>query len=145
MAWVIGLLAALLAGDAVPAHADNSGVRIVTQSGRWTGLLPVDDLQSSGDTMFLISGELENVGSTAIEWVKLGYELLGGSEQDPVVLASEYGYNRRAETLRGEHVSAPAPAVTPLRPGDRDLFRMVFFRSDVPPFQRWRVRILEVH
>jgi hypothetical protein len=34
--------------------------------------------------------------------------------------------------------------VRSLGPGEKDLFRMVFFRSDVPRFERWRVRIMEV-
>ena len=127
--------------------ADHPGARIVSQSARWTGLLTMDDLQDESETMFLISGEIENGGPTPIAWVKLGYELLG---DDDAVLASEYGYNFRAEALRGAAVEAGevAPADVPIRalaPGEKDMFRMVFFRSDVPRFERWRVRILEVH
>ena len=107
----------------------------------------MDELQDGSETMFLISGEIENGGPTPIAWVKLGYELLG---EDDAVLASEYGYNFRAEALRGAAVEAGevASADVPIRalaPGEKDMFRMVFFRSDVPRFERWRVRILEVH
>jgi hypothetical protein len=126
---------------------DHPGARIVSQSARWTGLLTMDDLQDESETMFLISGEIENGGPTPIAWVKLGYELLG---DDDAVLASEYGYNFRAEALRGAAVEAGEVAsaevpIRPLAPGEKDMFRMVFFRSDVPRFERWRVRILEVH
>jgi hypothetical protein len=128
--------------------ADRSGARIISQAARWTGLPTMDELADDSPTMFLISGEIENVGPTPIAWVKLGYELLGAGDDD-VVLASEYGYNFRAEALRGAvvdtggatHVDTP---IQPLAPGERDLFRMVFFRADVPRFERWRVRILEV-
>ena len=148
------LIAAVVLGFAVgtpPASttppADHPGARIVSQSARWTGLLTMDDLQDESETMFLISGEIENGGPTPIAWVKLGYELLGDGD---AVLASEYGYNFRAEALRGAAVEAGevAPADVPIRalaPGEKDMFRMVFFRSDVPRFERWRVRILEVH
>jgi hypothetical protein len=77
------------------------------------------------------------------------YELLPSDSQGDVVLASEYGYNFRAEALRSPAVEAGQVAmasvpIQPLAPGEKDLFRMVFFRSDVPRFERWRVRILEV-
>jgi len=132
-----------------PPTASDGGVRIVAQSARWTGLVAMDDLTDGANTMFLISGEIENGGATPVSWVKLGYELLADGSDDDAVLASEYGYNFRAEALRSAVVEAGevAPTAVPLRPlapGERDLFRMVFFRSDVPRFERWRVRILEV-
>jgi hypothetical protein len=129
------------------ATADHASARIVSQSARWTGLPTMDELQDDTQTMFLISGEVENDGTTPIAWVKLGYELLGDGD---VVLASEHGYNFRAEALHDAAVEtgrvAPGDVpIRPLAPGEKDMFRMVFFRSDVPRFQRWRVRILEVH
>lgn len=133
-----------------PAAASNAaGIRIVSQGARWTSLLAGDELKVSGDTMFLISGEIENTGAAPVSWVKLAYELLADTTGGEVVLASEYGYNVRAEALRSPPVEAGAtpPTAVPVRslaPGERDLFRMVFFRADVPRFDRWRVRILEV-
>lgn len=134
----MALLTAALVGDATPT---TRGVRIVEQSARWTGLTPADDLQGVGETMFVISGEVENSGPEPVAWVKLGYDLLDGSGADAAVCASEYGYNHRAEALRG---ATPQPTVQPLGPGERDLFRMTFFRSDVPHCDAWRVHILEV-
>lgn len=134
-----------------PAAASTaSGVHIASQAGRWTSLLGVDDLADNSDTMFLISGEIENTSAAPVGWVKLAYELLADTSDGEVVLASEYGYNFRAEALRSPAVGAgatPATAVPvrSLAPGEKDLFRMVFFRADVPRFDRWRVRILEVH
>jgi len=149
------VIAALIVAAATPSPApptppiELGGVRIASQSARWTALLAVDELSDGNETMFLISGEIENVGPTPISWVKLSYELLPSESQGDAVLASEYGYNFRAEALRSPAVEAGQVAmesvpIQPLAPGEKDLFRMVFFRSDVPRFERWRVRILEV-
>src|SRR5262245_27559643 len=148
------MLAAAVAAADTPSPsatppAQTAEVRIVTQSARWTGLLAPDDFKDESETMFLISGELENIGPASISSVKLAYELLGDSSDGEVLLASEYGYNFRAEALRSPAVEAGEVSrtmvpVQPLAPGEKDLFRMVFFRSDVPRFDRWRVRILEV-
>lgn len=153
------LLAAALAAPAdtptasVPTpdsfSSGTAEVRIVNQAARWTGLLAMDELKDDSATMFLISGEIENVGPGSVVYVKLGYELLADRGDGEVVLATEYGYNFRAEALRSAAVEAGevSPTMVPVRPlgpGEKDLFRMVFFRSDVPKFDRWRVRILEV-
>jgi hypothetical protein len=151
---ITAVLAAALAASETPTPAttgssERAEVRVVHQAARWTGLLQMDELKDDSDTMFLISGELENVGPGSVSYVKLGYELLGDGSEGEVVLASEYGYNFRAEALRSAAVEAGevAPTMVPVRPlapGEKDLFRMVFFRTDVPRFERWRVRILEV-
>ena len=148
------MLAAVVAAatplaQASPAAAAHDGIRIVHQSARWTSLLAGDELKDSGDTMFVISGEVENTGSAPVRWVKLVYELLNDTADGEVVLASEHGYNLRAEALRNPAVESgatPAAAVPVRRlaPGETDLFRMVFFRADVPHFDRWRVRVVEV-
>lgn len=109
----------------------------------------MNELKDDSDSMFLISGELENDTPAPVTAVKIGYELLGDTGDGEVLLASEYGYNFRAEALRSPAVEAgdvlpTMVPVQPLAPGEKDLFRMVFFRSDVPRFDRWRVRILEV-
>jgi hypothetical protein len=133
-------------GASAPAPRQLGAVRILSQSARWASLLASDELKSTADTMFVISGELTNRGATAVRWVKIRYQLLADTPDGEVVVASEYGYNFRAEVLRGlPENSADAPrSVRPIRPGGRDRFRMVFFRSDVAHFDRWRVSILEV-
>ncbi len=137
------------AGPSAAPVAGAVGARVVNQSARWTGLLAGDELKDEAETMFVISGEVENTGPEPITWVKHEYELLADSSDGEVVLASEYGYNFRAEALRSAAVEAGdiAPTAVPIQalaPGEKDLFRMVFFRADVPRFDRWRVRILEV-
>jgi hypothetical protein len=146
---IAGVAAAQTPSPPTPPGAHSGGVRVVSQSARWTGLLPMNELKDDTDSMFLISGELENDTKAPVTSVKIGYELLSDTSNGEVLLASEYGYNFRAEALRSPAVEAGdiAPTmvpVQPLAPGEKDMFRMVFFRSDVPRFDRWRVRILEV-
>ena len=134
-------ITALVAATPV-ATADSSGVRVVRQQARWDGLAPVDDLTSERAELFVISGEVRNDGPLPLAEVRLAYELLA----DGVVVASEHGYNRRAEALRDPEVESGAVsraslAIPPLPPGDTDLFRMVFLRGAVPRFDDWRVRI----
>lgn len=135
-------LAALLLAAAPPPTPAAAAVRIAAQDARWTSLAPVDELGGGRDGLFLISGQVRNDGPAPVGAVRLVYELLAGD----VVVAREHGYNRRAESLRDPAVeSGAAPrarlAVPPLRPGESDLFRMVFLRGDVPRFDRWRVRV----
>ena len=155
MSYRAAVLAALVVAAATPhpgllsGSAAAGGVRIVSQSARWASLLAVDELKDGSETMFVISGEIENTGLRPVRWVKLEYELVADTADGEAVLASEHGYNRRAEALRDPAVEADtriaaALPVRPLAAGERDLFRMVFFRADVPHFDRWRVRILEV-
>jgi hypothetical protein len=147
-------LASAVAAAATPTPsttppAGAAEVRVVSQAARWTGLLPMDGLADDSESMFLISGEVENRGPAPVTSIKLGYELLADTGDGEVVLASEYGYNFRAEGLRSPAVESGEipPTMVPVRPlaaGEKDLFRMVFFRADVPRFDRWRVHILEV-
>jgi hypothetical protein len=122
-------------------------VRIVSQSARWAGLLGPDELSDERVSVFVISGEVENVGPAPIAFIKLAFELIRDGAEGESIVANEYGYNLRAEALRDPALEAgdpraTPPSIRPLAPGERDLFRMTFFRQDVPHFERWRVRIL---
>lgn len=113
---------------------------------RWTSLNPGDSLAGETDNVFVVSGELKNVGEQPIAWVKLRYDLLDSMYE---VKASEYGYNRGAEALRDPQVEAgevdPRTLdIPPIEPGAAEGFRMTFFRANVPPFVYWRVTVLEV-
>jgi hypothetical protein len=121
-------------------------IRVRWAQAQWTGLAPDGPLGRDEQTMFLISGELENVGGQPIAWVKLRFDLLDDGYE---VLASEYGYNRGAEALREPAIekgeaAAEALHIPAIEPGQADGFRMTFFRADVPRFTRWRVKVLEV-
>lgn len=127
-----------------------SQVRIVRQQGRWEGLPrpdPIDPFGQAGSgTMFVISGYVRNVGPQPIAFVKFAFELL---DQDGIVVYREYGYNYRAEELRGATyengwITRGELHIDPILPGETDMFRMLFLRDEIPPFQSWRVRVLEV-
>lgn len=125
---------------------DEPALRILRQQARWTALTGATELGDASDSVFVVSGELRNVGRRPVDSVKLVYELL---DELHSVVASEYGYNRSAEDLRrpdyeAGQVGRDALEVRPIAPGETDPFRMVFFRSEVPPFVRWRVRVIEV-
>ena len=148
----ISFLAAVIAAtaaagdDAVSAPTANPPVRILWQQARWATIGGPDDLGTASDSVFVVSGELRNASSRIIWSVKLHYELL---DELHARVAAEYGYNRSAEDLRRADyesgaVGRAALDVRPLEPGAVDLFRMVFFRREVPPFTHWRVRVGDV-
>ena len=103
---IAGVAAAQTPNPPTPPSAHSGGVRVVSQSARWTGLLPMNELKDDTESMFLISGEIENDTEAPVTWVKIAYELLGDTSNGEVVLASEYGYNFRAEALRSPAVEA---------------------------------------
>jgi hypothetical protein len=136
------LLALLLTATDVTPSTTPGGARIVAQQARWTSLLAIDELSADGNSLFVISGTVRNESGAPLAHVRLVYELLAGD----AVVASEYGYNRRAEALRDPRIeadprAAAGLAIAPLPAGEEDLFRMAFLRGSTPRFDRWRVRI----
>lgn len=139
------MLAAALAAALLVAGPPMSGgapAHIVAEEARWTGLAAAGELAADRADMFLISGEVRNDGATALGAVRLVYELTAAG----AVVAREHGFNRRAEALRDPRVesgevAAATLAIAPLRSGETDRFRMIFFRDAVPRFDAWRVRI----
>ena len=121
-------------------------IRVRWAQGESSALAAGGDLGVDERAIFLISGEVENVSDQRIAWVKFRFDLLDAGYD---VVASEYGYNRSAEAMREPAVERgeqdPASLNIPaIEPGKTDGFRMTFFRSEVPRFVRWRVKILEV-
>jgi hypothetical protein len=121
-------------------------IRVRWVKGEATALAAGGDLGVDERSIFLISGEVENVSDQRIAWVKFRFDLLDAGYG---VVASEYGYNRGAEALREPAVERgeqdPATLKIPaIEPRGADGFRMTFFKSEVPRFVRWRVKILEV-
>jgi hypothetical protein len=135
---------ALARVDMTPDQARH--VRVKWAEGHSSALAAGGELGIDERAIFLISGEVENVGDQRIAWVKFRFDLLDAGYD---VVASEYGYNRSAEALREPAVESgqqdPATLkIAPIEPGKTDGFRMTFFKSEVPRFVRWRVKILEV-
>ena len=135
-------LAAAAAGE---SRAD---IVIEKQRGRWTGLPksdPLGGIEEAGG-FFVISGALRNVGTRPIAYAKLLFELL---DANGLVVHREYGYNRAAEELRGPEFESGSVTrgeldISPIAPGTIDSFRMLFLSGDLPQFESWRVKVLEV-
>jgi hypothetical protein len=112
----------------------SSAVAIVAHSARWTDIFGIGlDAGDGGESagLFVVHGELENVSAEPLHHVKLAFELVDASGR---VVASEEGFNRQAETLRrleSPLLGTPEPPAiaTPIPPGGRDAFRMLFLRD----------------
>lgn len=140
---------ALLAASIAAADSRDdpaAAVQLSRQEARWAGPGGSDLLSDTSTSWFVISGDVRNAGAVPLAYIKLMFELV---DDQGTALASEHGYNHRAEDL-------PLPAyeagtipradlhIQPLQPGESDTFRMLFIRSEVPRFSGWRVRVLEV-
>jgi hypothetical protein len=137
-----GLGFTIAAADHDPAVV----AQIARQEARWAGPGGDDMLNDTSGHWFVISGDVRNAGRKPLAYVKLLFELVDG---DGTALASEHGYNHRAEDLRlpdyeAGKIRRADLRIAPLQPGESDSFRMLFIRSEVPRFSGWRVRVLEV-
>lgn len=95
--------------------------------------------------LLVIRGDLHNTSGHTLGHVKLVYELL---DADGRVVARESGYNRGGEALRPIDAALPVELrrqerVTPIPKDGSDTFRMFFLRTDVPPFDTYRVQVME--
>jgi hypothetical protein len=124
-----------------------AAVSITSHTAYWAnvfGIGLVDGDAAKGPGLLVIRGEIHNEARSALRHVKLGYELLDSGGR---VVQSEYGYNRASEMLRAIDSPIPwnanDPPQLPIPKGGTDTFRMLFLRNETPPFQSYRVRILE--
>jgi hypothetical protein len=127
-------------GSLVPA--DGTAVRVVSHHGEWTSFF---SMSSGSHPILRIHGRLENTSGKPLTYVKLQYELLG---ENDIVVFRDYGYNRRAEVLREEDYESGKKAlkdmeVEQVSAGAQDDFRFIFFKTDVPDFRAYRIRVLE--
>jgi hypothetical protein len=132
----------------VSGIAESSAVVAITShSAYWAsvfGIGTVDGECVQGAGLLVIRGELHNGAELPLEHVKLSYELL---DADGRVVAAEEGYNRNSEMLRP--LDSPIPWVVhdppqlPIPKGGADSFRMLFLRSETPPFASYRIRVVE--
>lgn len=131
---------------AAGAEVATAAAQLSRQQARWAGPGGSDVLSDSSSQWFVISGDVRNAGIKPLAYVKLLYELV---DEQGTALASEHGYNHRAEDLRLPAYEAGTIRradlrIPPLQPGESDTFRMLFIRSEVPRFSGWRVRVVEV-
>lgn len=127
-------------GSVVPT--DGLGVRLLSHSGEWTSFF---SMSGGAEAILLINGQLENTSDKPLSYVKLQFELLG---EDNVVVFRDHGYNRKAEALREEGYESGKQSLADMKVeqigvGERDDFRFIFFKADVPEFQSYRIRVLE--
>src|SRR3990172_352345 len=127
-------------GD-VAADGTDRGVRVSEHWGVWRGLL----VPGAGWNVlvFTISGALRNLTGGEFTYVKLEYELLDGGG---AVVHRDFGYNTRAEALReldyeSGRKSLSEMGIAKIPGGAEEAFRFIFFRSDVPEFARYRIRV----
>lgn len=145
LAWLTIAVAELTL--VAPCGAENplTGVQVARQEARWAGPGGDDLLNDTSGSWFVISGDVRNAGPKPLAYVKLLFELVDANGS---ALASEHGYNHRAEDLRlpdyeAGKISRADLRIPPLQPGESDSFRMLFIRSEIPRFSGWRVRVLE--
>lgn len=99
-------------------------------------LQPETDLFESRDGLFVVAGRLENLSGQALAHVELLFELL---DADGNVVASEEGFNRKAEALFDD--VDEAAAIESIPAGGDDSYRMIFFGDEVPGFDAPRVSV----
>jgi hypothetical protein len=144
--WPMALVVCLaLAVGARTAHAE--GAAIVEQHGQWE--------MSYGAVYYRVFGYLENKSSKPIRYVKLQLDLVDASGK---AVYSTVGYNQKAEALGtvegdgADTLKKPPPEETlkkiePIKPGEKDLFRIGVSKDDIPKkpkFKTYQLKIVEV-
>jgi hypothetical protein len=117
-------------------------VQVSTHKGEWSSFA---SMEGDAEPIFLITGSLKNSSGKPLTYVKFQFELL---DEDGVVVVRDYGYNRKAEELRDEAYESGKKTlkdmrIEPLAANAEDGFRFLFFKSDIPQFHSYRIRLLE--
>ncbi len=133
-------MAALLVLLGLPALAAEPAVRVLDHAARWES--------GYGSTWYSIVGRLKNAGAAPVAYVKLRLEALDGAGK---VVASADAYNESAEAMTVEVEGEPggatapiaAPKIKPLAAGAEERFRGGFLKDETPPFETYRVVVVE--
>jgi hypothetical protein len=144
--WPITIVASVaLVIGARTARAED--VAIVEQHGQWE--------ISYGAVYYRVFGYVENKSTKPIHYVKLQLDLVDASGKS---VYSTVGYNQKAEALgtvegEGADTLKRAPPeetlkkIEPLKPGEKDLFRIGVGKDDIPKrpkFATYQLKIVEV-
>jgi hypothetical protein len=138
---VLGLLLA------APGAGRAEDAAIVEQHGQWE--------MSYGAVYYRVFGYVQNKSAKPIHYVKLQLDLVDASGKS---VYSTVGYNQKAEVLggvEGEGADTVKPSsneekmkkVVPLKPGEKDLFRIGVSKDDIPKkpkFKTYQLKIVEV-
>lgn len=133
------------AGKPIPgvlAPAPGANAQITTHKGEWSVFA---SMQGDAEPIFLITGTLKNTSAQPLTYVKIQFELL---DDEGVVIVRDHGYNRQAEALREEAYESGKKtlqemAILPLKTDAEESFRFLFFKTDIPEFHSYRIRIME--
>jgi hypothetical protein len=129
-----------VAGSLVPAP--EVAVQVSVHKGEWSSFA---SMEGDAEPIFLITGKVKNTSGKPLTYIKLQFELL---DEDGGVVVRDYGYNRKAEELRDEAYESGKKTlkdmnIEPLTANAEDGFRFLFFKSDIPKFHSYRIRLLE--
>jgi len=146
--WTRGSLAAALwivLATAGAARAEDAV--IAEQHGQWE--------MSYGAVYYRVFGYVQNKSAKPIHYVKLQLDLVDPSGKS---VYSSVAYNQKAEalgTIEGEgadtlvksSVEEKLKKIEPLKPGEKDLFRIGVSKDDIPKkpkFKGYQLKIVEV-
>lgn len=121
-------------------------VAVTSHTAYWAALpmFALDDADQGTPSLLVIRGELANRSDRSLHHVRLRHELLDGAG---AVVATQEGFSLLGESLTFSpdvEVSAHSrDESAPLPPKGTDSFRMLFIGSELPSFERYRVRVLE--
>jgi hypothetical protein len=131
VALAVAAWAGCPAGMAGAADAE-----ILEHKGRWES--------GYGSTWYNVVGRVRNTSGHALRWVKLRIEALDTAGK---VVASTETYNESAEVLTVPEVDPKEilakGKVKPLAAGGEERFRGSFLKEETPPFENYRVTIVE--
>jgi hypothetical protein len=144
--WPIAIVTCVaLALGARTAQAEDA--TIVEQHGQWE--------MSYGAVYYRVFGYVENKSSKPIHYVKLQLALVDAGGK---AVYSTVGYNQKAEalgTVEGEGADTlkkvspeeTLKKIEPMKPGEKDLFRIGVSKDDIPKkpkFKTYQLKIVEV-
>lgn len=141
--WLIGVVAAVTIAAGV-ARADDAA--IAEQNGQWE--------MSYGAVYYRVFGYVQNKSAKPLHYVKLQLDLLDAGGKS---VYSTVAYNQKAEalglvegegadTLKQTSTAEKLKKIEPLKPGDKDLFRIGVSKDDIPKkpkFKTYQLKIVE--
>lgn len=143
--WLVA--AGLFVWLATAGPASGEDVVIAEQHNQWE--------MSYGAVYYRVFGFVQNKSAQPIHYVKLQLDLLDASGKS---LYTFVGYNQKAEalgevegegadTLEQTPLEEKLKKIEPLKPGEKDLFRLGVSKDDIPKkpkFRKYSLKIVEV-
>lgn len=129
--------ALLLAVRTVAAGAaEPTGIEVLEHKGRWES--------GYGETFYNVVGRFKNATGKTLQFVKLRVELLDAHAK---VVTQSDAYNETAEGLSVPDLDPKAllasGKLAPVEKDQEQRFRTSFIKDETPPFESYRVRVIE--